>query len=321
MIDHLLEPSVEVNPLYIFFDYKDAHIQTAEKVIASLLKQLLFPFDTLPSALEAMYDKSKTGSPRPVLSDLVQLFITCSSRLPAVVLFDAFDECGNQRRIISELVVPLHKSGIRVCITTRPHVLQDLKHTFDSATIMEIRAQREDIETYLAHQLEQSQRLNATFKADIIRKLSNHADGMYYFLSAIIECRFLLVRFQLDHIFRQIGEGYMKEAMKSLPADFFQAYTQIVSRIKMAGGPSSIAAIRTLTWIFHAPRPLKLSELCEALDVQEGHTRLDDQKNLVAADIVEFCQSLVVYEALQRSYSICSPYFARVFSIGEFACR
>lgn len=182
MIDYLLDPSVDVNPLYIFFDYKDILNQTPEKVIASLLKQLVASLSTLPSSLVKMYDEMKNGLPPPSLSDFVDLFIRCSTQHSVVVLFDAFDECDQRGTMISRLVRRLYQAEIKVCIMHRPHVLQHLDIDFEKVTKLEIRAQSEDVETYIAQQLQQEEkmrRLDDNYKAGIINEISKRADGMY----------------------------------------------------------------------------------------------------------------------------------------------
>ena len=61
----------------------------------------------------------------------------------------------------------------------------------------------------------------------------------------------------------------MEKALKTLPADQIEAYKDIITRIRAAGDHTSVTAIRTLTWIFHAARPLHMDELREALCVEE----------------------------------------------------
>ena len=180
-IDYLLGPSVSVRPLYIFFDYKDDQNQTAEKVIANLLRQLISSIQIIPSDLETEYDRVKNGSPRPVLSVFINLFIKYAKSASFIVLFDAFDECKQQGVILSQLVRQMYNSGIKVFITHRPHVLQNTKADFNECTVMEIRARREDVQNYTAQQLdmeEKTKHLAETFKDTIIKEISAQANDM-----------------------------------------------------------------------------------------------------------------------------------------------
>jgi hypothetical protein len=92
----------------------------------------------------------------------------------------------------------------------------------------------------------------------------------------------------------------MKEALKSLPSSAPDGYQKVMARISAAGETSRTMAFWTLSWVFHACRPLHMDELREALIVQlrKKTDTLDeaDMKGLPAANIVEFCESLVVYE-------------------------
>jgi hypothetical protein len=165
--------------LYIFFDYKDDQI--AEKVIASLFKQLIFLMKAIPSELKIKYDQSKTGTPRPTLADLTDLFIKYAKLVSLIVLFDAFDECKQQGIIFFQLVRQMYNSGIKVFITHRPHILQNPGAEFQECTITEIQAHREDVENYIAQRLEmeeKTQHLSEAFKNLIIKKISDQAKEM-----------------------------------------------------------------------------------------------------------------------------------------------
>lgn len=176
-IDYLREPSVQDNPLYIFFDYKDTQNQTAEKVIANLLKQLIFVFRTIPDDLKTMYEKNKTESPKPTLSELVHLFIIHAKLGSFIVLFDAFDECNERPIVWSQIVRTIYSSGIKVFVTHRRHVLQGIE-----STVVEVRAQDEDIEKYIAQQIGMEEKVNHltdTFKYRIMTDITKQANGMY----------------------------------------------------------------------------------------------------------------------------------------------
>lgn len=168
--------------MYIFFDYQDVQNQTAEKVIANLLKQLIYLIDTIPSQIMTMYNEAKKEYPRPILSAFVDVFITYAKLASFIILFDAFDECDQQGIMIFQLIRRMYNSGIKVFITHRPHILQKPEDNFEESTILKIRAHDEDIESYIAQQLEigeKVQRLDKTFKNTIIKEIRDQAKGMY----------------------------------------------------------------------------------------------------------------------------------------------
>jgi len=111
------------------------------------------------------------------------------------------------------------------------------------------------------------------------------------------EFRFLLANFQLRYVLREIGQSNMNEALKSLPASEIEAYEQIITRIRTGTERTSTAAIRTLKWIFHAARPLRMDELLEALLVEQRLNGINaNDEKFLPADIVAMCHSLVIHE-------------------------
>jgi hypothetical protein len=147
-------------------------------VVACLLKQVAHPLDALHPCLESICGKVKYGSSKPVLSDLVDLFVTCSRHFSAVlVILDAFDECGQQSSIIGVLK-QFYLSGIKVYITLRPHILDTFKNEFDGAAVMEITADGDDVKNYITSKLKAKKRLTDDFKAEIIQEIGSRAQGM-----------------------------------------------------------------------------------------------------------------------------------------------
>ena len=88
----------------------------------------------------------------------------------------------------------------------------------------------------------------------------------------------------------------MEKALKTLPSSEIKAYDQVMTRIGEAGSHTSVTAVRILTWIFHAARPLRMDELLEAVHVEEEISGLRGDGKFVAADIIEMCHGLVVHE-------------------------
>ena len=165
---------------YFYFDYKDQLQQTAEVLLSSLLKQMAHPLEGLHPCLKSIYDQVSPGSAKPVLSDLVNLFITCAQHLKTVfVILDAFDECGQQSRIIEHIIKRFSLSGIKVFITARPHLHETFKSEFDRATFFTITAEDDDVKNYITSELQtKKKRLNDNFRKEIIYEISSRAQGM-----------------------------------------------------------------------------------------------------------------------------------------------
>jgi hypothetical protein len=128
-----------------------------------------------------MYDEDKKEKRRPSLDDLVDLFINHAKQMSCVILFDAFDECGEQGIVRSRLLQRFYSSGINVFITHRPHVLTGSMRDFPQHIVVEIQAHDEDIEGYIDRQLgmeEKAKRLDKTFRTRIVDDIKQQAKGM-----------------------------------------------------------------------------------------------------------------------------------------------
>jgi hypothetical protein len=140
------------------------------------------PLLTPRSCLDSIYDKVTHGSQKPGLSVLVKLFVECSRHFSAVsVLLDAFDECrpSQQSTIIDDVLKQFWLSGIKVYITLQSHLLDTFKNEFNSATIIEIKADDDDVKNYITRELEAKKKgLTDKFKAEIITKIGSRAQGM-----------------------------------------------------------------------------------------------------------------------------------------------
>jgi hypothetical protein len=153
-----------------------------DRVIANLFKQAIVARKKVPSLLIRAYDDVQAGSQKPPISVLVDMFITYAKEGPAsIVIFDALDECTQRGDILSRLILPLYKSGIRIIITYRPHVLQDPKMYFESFTMKEVRACEEDVTIYVSDRLEveeKCKRLPEVFKNRIKKEIVERSKGM-----------------------------------------------------------------------------------------------------------------------------------------------
>ena len=63
----------------------------------------------------------------------------------------------------------------------------------------------------------------------------------------------------------------MKKALERMPTTIDDAFGNILERIGSSQGRDSArTALRTLTWVYYARRPLQMKELSEALVVPRG---------------------------------------------------
>ena len=103
--------------------------------------------------------------------------------------------------------------------------------------------------------------------------------------------RFLWVSYQIDQLSLINTTAGVHHALTSLPRGLSGTYNQILDRILPE---NQMLATRALRWLAHAMVPLGLTELVEAIAVEETTPSLDGlQKLFVPEDIFHICGSLV----------------------------
>ncbi|KAF7343884.1 putative Ankyrin repeat domain-containing protein 50 [Mycena venus] len=105
---------------------------------------------------------------------------------------------------------------------------------------------------------------------------------------------FLLAKLHIDSLTEKRTVKEIRDALNNMADDLNIAYDAIVDRINQQSQGDRKLAWRTLSWVAHAKRPLRRSEIREALAVEPGTTELDPD-NLPDMDIVlSVCAGLVV---------------------------
>jgi hypothetical protein len=147
----------QIGVVYFYFDFKDEG-QTAEFVVTSLLKQLIYQFMKIPTSLELAYDKWQRGQRkiRPDESAFAELFTECAKEFstvyesPVFIVLDAYDESPKmERKKLISYLQQFHQSGASIYLTTRPELLDNLQKAFAPLIVLEIKARDIDIELYV----------------------------------------------------------------------------------------------------------------------------------------------------------------------------
>src|SRR5438046_8589008 len=148
MIDDLTTKMKEQNAAvaYVYFDYKDPEGQTLDKVIRSLLKQLLSSLNLVPRELEALYDESRARSTTPDASALQRHLISAIPAFASVfIMFDALDECSNHNfEEVAGLILQLEKGGAKICCTSRINTWE-VRLGLGLPAMVEIKAYDDDV--------------------------------------------------------------------------------------------------------------------------------------------------------------------------------
>jgi hypothetical protein len=190
VIDHLSTKFLtnqNVGIAYLYCNFRGCpggQKQTAENLLASLLKQLIQGQPSIPDEVETLYNRHKdkgTGLSFDEISRTLQsVAVICSQ---VFIVIDALDECqaanGCRTKFLTEIFNLQAKSEIHLFATSR--FIPEITEKFRGSISLEIRASNDDIGRYLEANMEH----NLAFKwsqelqNEIKVRISEAVDGMY----------------------------------------------------------------------------------------------------------------------------------------------
>ena len=240
---------------------------------------------------------------------------TTSSKRRTFICIDALDECVPESRVklLNSLGQILQRSpGTRIFVTGRPHIRPEIgRHLSGKATSLPISTKRHDVIRYLDSRLEEDttpDAMDSSLEADILKKIPEDVSEMYVETATLLNlpqpftnkftCRFLLVSLNIDAVLEEttIHRRRQKLSVMSDGVGLGDAYGATLSRIKRQGEEKAKLGMATLMWISHVERPLKASELCNALAVEIGSLSLNADNVPSINTLLVCCQGLVVVE-------------------------
>jgi hypothetical protein len=186
IIDYL-ERSIEEDQAvsYVFCNYKDPDIQSAESVLASLLQQLCQNCPFVSKGLASLYRFHLRRQTRPGLSKwLGRLRSELELYSRVFIIVDAFDELGEADGARDDLLVELKglPPNVHLLLTSRP--LPSLECDIQDEARAKILTRDEDIKSYLEARITRENRLLRQVRADptlreaIISSVVSAAKGM-----------------------------------------------------------------------------------------------------------------------------------------------
>ncbi|KAH6997888.1 hypothetical protein BKA56DRAFT_607474 [Ilyonectria sp. MPI-CAGE-AT-0026] len=287
---------------YIYCKFRRQEEQTANELLASLLKQLVQSPRTFPESVKSLYNKHKDKQSRPSLEEIsstLQLVTKLYSRI--LVLIDALDECrasdGSRQRFLAEVFELQTKSEMNIFATSRP--LPEITEIFNGTLSLDIHATQKDVRKYLeGHMVELrpfiqgDQQLQEDIKAGI---------------SEVVGGMFLLAQIYLDSLDDKLTinavRGALEEMKRRKKASgenmhhvLLDAYDTAIKRINGQKPGLRELAMQVLSWITCAQRPLTTSELQHALATKRNKRVLDPGDIPQIGDMVSVCAGLVTVD-------------------------
>ncbi|KAL8635529.1 MAG: hypothetical protein Q9228_006988 [Teloschistes exilis] len=256
-----------------------------DKLTASLLRQILQERPSSVTEIESLYKKHVQKKTRPTLSELQDALVTLSNQIPRVfILIDAVDECtipGVRSAFLRQVIALQSQRKISRFVTSR--FLPEITSLSQSRLSIEVRATEGDVKRYLENHMAESPK--CIQRND---ELQRAVDGM-----------FLLAQLHLGSLSGKTTTKAVKLALQKLleGLDVLDAaYKDALGRIEEQKPAMHQLAKNVLHWIVYAARQMTVSELQEALAVEEGTSKLDEENKPELDDMVSVCVGLVTVD-------------------------
>ncbi|CAL1703640.1 unnamed protein product [Somion occarium] len=292
---------------YFYCDFRDPESTRSCVVIRTLVAQLMRQGLTV-GVEELTKMKMQSETPPDDIEELYPLLLkAASSSVDPILVIDALDECRDVEELTCCLLRLNKEAGARVFVTSRKEqkIYEVFKDLPSISLKHEVRHLQDDIEKLIESELgsrPKLARLPQDLRKEIGSTLLTKSDGMFRW----VQC-------QLDFMSTCRTRKGIQEALRNLPSGLFETYERILTAIDAEGPEVSNIARSVLMWVVGAIRPLKLTELNEAIMVVRGRYSVDEDVGVFeATDILDICGSLLHH----------SPKIGRVtlshFTVKEF---
>ncbi len=197
--------------------------------------------------------------------------------------------------------------------------MPEVTSQFEKCTILKVRANDEDVKSYLAahiKKLPSLARLDQQLQDEVETKIFEAADGMYVSIVREAETkmdaddrtyRFLLAQIYLRSLDDKFTTNAVRNALEDLRKQVERtggdteqlldiAYDQAMDRISLQRPGLKNLAMKVLSWISSARRPLTTAELQCALTVRAGILELDPGDRPPLVDMLSVCAGLVAVD-------------------------
>lgn len=274
LIDHALGNTSRQNTavVYAYCDFRDPPTLSASSILAALTRQIAEQTSSIERIreLKAEQDRILQRHRGLTAEELLRLFSAMSEDFEHVYIFiDAIDECPEASRdsLINHLICVTPQSHL--LITSRPHI--DLRPRFKNISQVDIVATVSDVQAYMTSEILRSSRLMAfitkdpSLKDEILNSVNHMASGI-----------FLLARLQIQSLAKQTSAGGVRKAMQNCPSIILDQYNEAMKRIQDQDDADAELALKLISLVFCAKRPLKKEEVRHALAVEIGSKKFDE---------------------------------------------
>ncbi|CAG7566001.1 unnamed protein product [Fusarium equiseti] len=279
LIDHGLPRSSTI----CYFFFKDQDQNTVRQALCALLHQL---FCLKPCLIEhAMLQYRKNGQHLTKSEDSLWKILKNAVQDPKagsiIIVLDALDECANSefgdlmRNLQGQFLSDDPGYGkLRYLLTCRPYdqilsrfqVLLDVFPNIHIPGEEESEAISQEVNCVIKRRIDQltiERRLSSKIKSSLEQRLQDTSHRTYLWV-------YLVFDYLAEGSFKKTPRGIMS-AIESLPQSVNEAYEQILNRTN-----EDPMVRKVLCIILAASRPLTISEMNAAVNVDDAVTSLDD---------------------------------------------
>ena len=178
MIDRERKSQLELGSqslAFIYFDYQDRHFHDSENILAIILRQLIQPWENVPTRIWHLYETCERERRYPDYPELFEVleFVTDMVAGRTLICLDGLDQVRNSSvlKVVDDLISLRNTS---VFVTSRPPSFRG------SCEVCTYEANIADIELFVGWKLDQSRRFmsHQNLQETITRALCVSADGM-----------------------------------------------------------------------------------------------------------------------------------------------
>ncbi|KFZ04968.1 hypothetical protein V501_08817 [Pseudogymnoascus sp. VKM F-4519 (FW-2642)] len=287
------QSSRDVGLAFAYCNYKEHDIQTLSNLIGSLVQQLVQCYGAIPDEVRVLYTQYNPRNIRPSEDELSRALLSLISKFSHVyIVVDALDECNPKTR--GKFIEKLHQLPTNLRLLCSSRHLGDIQEAFADASHLEIRASDADVALYVQAQILQVPKLVKFCKKardlqdTIVEKLVMKAKGM-----------FLLAELHLESLKTKTDIKSLRKALDVLPDKLEKTYDDALERIQRQPEDESKLAMRVLSWITHAVRPLKVEEIQHAIAIMNfdpDDTTLDEEGLPDEAELITVCGGSAVID-------------------------
>ncbi|MCJ1392629.1 hypothetical protein MMC18_005499 [Xylographa bjoerkii] len=295
VVDYLQKkfPETSVLTTCIYCNYKEKDNQTAQDLLASVLKQLVQGCDWVSEDIKALHKDHIKRNVRLPREDLIQALQSDIARFRRVfIIVDALDECTEERNIRMDILNELRSlpPNANLLVTSRHN--STIAAEFKGRMTLEVNATDSDVTRYVLARIQHEHRLLRHVRADpvlqqsIISEVVGRAKGM-----------FLLAQLHMDSLVNKSNRKAIYAALQRLPKGIDGTYNEAMARIRAQNHDDKELGEKVLLWISFALRPLSIIELQHALAIDENSTKTDPDAFPDEEIVVSVCAGLIMVDS------------------------